>query len=162
MVFAAAAELTGLDAGACLELLRTQRRGRIALDVGRRLEWLATNYVLDGDAVVFCTSDDVAFDANDAFGNVTLKVDGYDVDRGGKWRVVVKGHAEEVSAYDLLDNETRLLPAWPLASRLHFRRLLPREVLSYGFKDPRVRHRQQLANGVHPIKDGTAYPDVMI
>ena len=38
MVFAAAAELTGLDAGACLELLRTQRRGRIALDVGRRLE----------------------------------------------------------------------------------------------------------------------------
>jgi hypothetical protein len=156
-------EVTALEAGVCLDLVRSRRRGRIAVGVSQRPEWFAINYVLDADTVVFCTAEAATLGTNLAPKDVTLQVTGYDIERGSRWRVVLKGCAEEVSTYDVLDAETLMLFPWTPIPKLHFGQFRPTEVVGYRFQDARILRRQQAGNAARSAhNDGGTYSDAVL
>lgn len=131
--------VTVLDADTCLELLESQEVGRITVCVGRRPEIFPVNYVVDGDTVVFCTAEGTKLAAMYINEYVAFEVDAYDADSGDAWSVVLKGHAEEVAVYDVLDQEAFALYPWSAGPKPRFIRLVAEEISGRRFHVVRRR-----------------------
>ena len=80
----------------CLELLRAQQVGRLAVVSHGRPLIFPVNYAMDGEAVVFRTAPGSKFDGAVRETAVSFEIDELDVDRREGWSVVVAGRAEEV------------------------------------------------------------------
>jgi hypothetical protein len=125
--------LTVLDADMCLGLLRSQEVGRITLRVARHRETFPVTYAVNDDSVVFCTADGTKLAAADTTGDVEFEVHGYDTDSNEEWSVLLKGHAEEVAVYDVLDDDAYSQFPWSAGPKPRFARLLPEEIAGRRF-----------------------------
>ena len=80
----------------CLDLLRGQQVGRLAVVSHGRPLIFPVNYAMDGEAVVFRTAPGSKFDGAVREMAVSFEIDELDVERRDGWSVVVAGRAEEV------------------------------------------------------------------
>jgi nitroimidazol reductase NimA-like FMN-containing flavoprotein (pyridoxamine 5'-phosphate oxidase superfamily) len=80
----------------CLNLLALAQVGRVGFVVDGRPEILPVNYALDGDAILFRTSEESVL--NEAsLTNVAFEVDCTDTAQQSGWSVVIHGHALDIS-----------------------------------------------------------------
>lgn len=90
---------TGLERLAkveCLELLRSQQVGRLAVVSHARPLIFPVNYAMDGEAIVFRTAEGTKFDAAVREMAVAFEIDELDVAAQEGWSVLVSGRADEV------------------------------------------------------------------
>ncbi len=93
----------------CFELLATAAVGRVGLLVGGKPEILPVNYVVEGSAIVFRTSDDSVLNQS-ALQTVAFEVDRLDETGHTGWSVMVQGVAQDVSsAVDTTSEKLRRL-----------------------------------------------------
>lgn len=99
----------------CLDLLRGQQVGRLAVVSHGRPLIFPVNYAMDGEAVVFRTAPGSKFDGAVREMAVAFEIDELDVELREGWSVVVAGRAEEVVSES---HRTRLghLPLRPWAA----------------------------------------------
>lgn len=121
--------LQRLDVDACLELLTSHHVGRVAVNDHGGPVVFPVNYVVDGGTVVFRTGMGSKLAATDERAHASFQVDGFDLDVGTGWSVLVRGRLVEVVAGDEVDR-LATLPLVPLAGgdRHHFVRVEPRAV----------------------------------
>lgn len=85
-----------LDRKACMKLLAGDEVGRIGLIEGSGPLILPINYALDGEEIIFRTSEGTKLDL--AHGSaVCFEVDEFDREERSGWSVVVRGRLEEVT-----------------------------------------------------------------
>lgn len=90
-----AASLEPLGWSECLELMALVKVGRLALIVHGRPEILPVNYVLDGDSVLFRTSESSVL--NEAsMAAVAFEVDHIDDSARSGWSVMIHGQAVDI------------------------------------------------------------------
>jgi uncharacterized protein len=80
----------------CLDLLRSQRIGRLALVVDGRIEIFPVNYAVDGRAVLFRTNDGRKLRGSGS-SEVAFEVDSIEADAHAGWSVVIHGHPEDIT-----------------------------------------------------------------
>ncbi len=118
----------------CLDLLRAQTVGRMAISIHDLPDIFPLNYTVDGDAVVFRTAEGTKLAASVLGRGVAFEVDGVDDAAGEAWSVIVKGHAVEITGmYDLLDALNLPLYPWHAAPKHRFVRIEPVEVTGRRF-----------------------------
>ena len=79
----------------CLDLLALAQVGRLGFVVDGQPEILPVNYALDGDAILFRTSDGSVL--NEAsLAKVAFEVDRFDESTRSGWSVLVRGHANDI------------------------------------------------------------------
>lgn len=140
MTASAAFQMTVLDTASCMDLLRSQEVGRLAVSVARHPDIFPINYVVDGESIVFRTAEGTKLAAAYACPDIAFEIDGYDSDRGEAWSVVIKGQAEEISMYDLVDEEAfELIPWSPAGTKSRFVRLRPETITGRRFHVVRRR-----------------------
>jgi uncharacterized protein len=132
-----------LDPVTCLDLMRSHEVGRIAICVGLLPEIFPVNYVLVGDTLVFCTAEGTKLAAIYASRHVAFEVDAYDTDSGDVWSVVLKGRAEEIVTYDVLDRDALAVHPWGAGPKPRFIRLVPEEITGRRFHVLRERMPDQ-------------------
>lgn len=99
----------------CLFLLRSRDLGRIAFDVLGHPEILPVNYVMEGKIVVFRTAPGEKLEHVPGT-HVAFEVDGWDLNAGRGWSVVVRGDAHEVTGHGGRTAEhIRRAPVHPVA-----------------------------------------------
>jgi nitroimidazol reductase NimA-like FMN-containing flavoprotein (pyridoxamine 5'-phosphate oxidase superfamily) len=103
-----------LSSTECLELLATQRVGRLAVIAGGFPRVFPVNYALDGDVIVFRTAPGSKLTAAQ-HANVGFQVDHVDEARRSGWSVMVTGMAETVTDEHTADlvRRTQALPIQP-------------------------------------------------
>jgi nitroimidazol reductase NimA-like FMN-containing flavoprotein (pyridoxamine 5'-phosphate oxidase superfamily) len=89
------AELESLGRAECLELLALVRVGRLGLIVDGRPEILPVNYILDGDSVLFRTSESSVLNGA-SLSQVAFEVDHIDESARSGWSVMVHGRADDI------------------------------------------------------------------
>jgi nitroimidazol reductase NimA-like FMN-containing flavoprotein (pyridoxamine 5'-phosphate oxidase superfamily) len=103
------AELETLGRAECLDLLARVKVGRLALVVDGRPEILPVNYILDGEAVVFRTSESSVLNQA-SLAHVAFEVDHIDDAARSGWSVMVHGHADDIgNAIDATSERLRQL-----------------------------------------------------
>lgn len=107
--------LERLTTDACLELLRTQQVGRLAVVAHGRPLIFPVNYAMDEASVVFRTATGTKFDAAVREMAVAFEIDEFDPATRQGWSVVVSGRAEEVVS-DAQRNRLKHLPLRPWAA----------------------------------------------
>jgi nitroimidazol reductase NimA-like FMN-containing flavoprotein (pyridoxamine 5'-phosphate oxidase superfamily) len=108
----------------CLELLRSESIGRLALVVDDRIEIFPINYAVDNGSVLFRTNDGRKFRGSGT-AEVAFEVDAIEADAHAGWSVVVHGHPEDIT--DL--GETARDQVQPWAGRKEFLvRITPRSI----------------------------------
>ena len=118
--------MTILDSDACLQLLRSEEVGRLAVYVADHPDIFPVNYVVnDDDTIVFCTAEGTKLAAAFIGRAVAFETDGYEADSGDAWSVVVKAHAEEIEMHDLLEETAFPLYPWSTAPKARYVRLVP-------------------------------------
>jgi nitroimidazol reductase NimA-like FMN-containing flavoprotein (pyridoxamine 5'-phosphate oxidase superfamily) len=130
-----------LDEGACWELLRGVELGRLAVVIDGRPEIFPVNHVVDHGTIVFRSAGGIKVDATIGHGAVAFEVDGYDVNKGEAWSVVVKGHGEEIRDVDeVVDASTLPLSPMQASPKHRFIRITPEKVTGRRFPvvDPAV------------------------
>jgi len=80
----------------CLELLRSQSIGRLALVVDDRIDIFPVNYAIDGRSVLFRTNDGRKLRAA-GDGEMAFEVDSIEAEAHAGWSVVVHGDPEDVT-----------------------------------------------------------------
>jgi uncharacterized protein len=80
----------------CLELLRSQSIGRLALVVDDRIDIFPVNYAVDGRSVLFRTNEGRKMRGADA-AEVAFEVDSIEQEVHAGWSVVVRGEPEDVT-----------------------------------------------------------------
>jgi hypothetical protein len=126
--------LVKLDVHECLDLLRREEVGRLAVVIGDHPEIFPVNFVVDHGTVLFRTAEGTKLAAVVFGGNVAFEVDGYDAAAGEAWSVVLKGRAVEVR--DLHERfEAANLPLFPWhdSPKPRFVRISPIEVTGRRF-----------------------------
>jgi uncharacterized protein len=100
----------------CLELLRDQVVGRLAVVIGGRPDIMPVNYLLDGEGVVIRTAAGTKLDAASG-APVAFEVDEVDRDLRSGWSVVIHGIAHEIRSLGRDEITARLmsLPVDPWA-----------------------------------------------
>jgi nitroimidazol reductase NimA-like FMN-containing flavoprotein (pyridoxamine 5'-phosphate oxidase superfamily) len=79
----------------CLNLLALAQVGRVGFIADGRPEILPVNYAIDGDAILFRTSENSVL--NEAsLANVAFEVDRIDTSTRSGWSVVVHGYANDI------------------------------------------------------------------
>jgi nitroimidazol reductase NimA-like FMN-containing flavoprotein (pyridoxamine 5'-phosphate oxidase superfamily) len=97
-----------LERERCLELLRDEVVGRLAVVVGGRPDIMPVNYLLDGEGVVIRTAEGTKLTA--ASGSpVAFEVDAVDKDGRTGWSVVIHGIAHEIRTLGRDELTERLL-----------------------------------------------------
>lgn len=136
--------MTVLDTATCMDLLRAQEVGRLAVSVARHPDIFPVNYVVDRESIVFRTAEGTKLAAAYACHDIAFEIDGYDGERGEAWSVVIKGQAEEISMYDLVDEDAfaQLVPWSPAERKSRFVRLQPEMITGRRFQ---VVHRRPAA-----------------
>jgi nitroimidazol reductase NimA-like FMN-containing flavoprotein (pyridoxamine 5'-phosphate oxidase superfamily) len=111
----------------CLDLLRGEVVGRIAVLDHQSPRIFPVNYVLDGDAIVFRSAPGTKVDDGPR-GDACFEIDGFDREARTGWSVLVVGLLEEVTKYQSsMWARVQELPIDPWASgdKPHFLRLRP-------------------------------------
>ncbi|MDQ1376167.1 MAG: uncharacterized protein QOJ52_2165 [Acidimicrobiaceae bacterium] len=114
----------------CLNLLALTQVGRVAFVVDGRPEILPVNYALDGDAVLFRTSEDSVLNQV-SLANVAFEVDCIDPSTRTGWSVVVHGHANDIAdAIDPTSERLRRLAliTWAPGQRQCWFVIRPRDI----------------------------------
>jgi hypothetical protein len=116
------------------DLLRKGVVGRLAVVVDEAPDIFPVNYAVDHGTVVIRTAGGTKHDAARAHA-VAFEVDGYELDAGEAWSVVLKGRAVEVFDVDEVI-EVMGLPLFPWArgSKPHLLRLVPDSVTGRRFE----------------------------
>jgi hypothetical protein len=130
--------ITVLSSEECLELLRGETVGRLAVAIR---DIFPINYAVDRGAVVFRTAEGTKLAASVLGRGVAFEVDGLDAVAGVAWSVVVKGHAVEIERLsDVLDALDLPLFPWHAAPKHRFVRIEPVEITGRTFEvvDPAV------------------------
>jgi hypothetical protein len=114
-------------------LLREALVGRLGVVVDDRPDIFPVNHVVDHGSIVFRTAEGTKFTA--AAGHVVaFEVDGYDVETGSAWSIVVKGTARKVIGLpDVLDIFDLPLFPWHSAPKPHFIRIEPDSITGRRF-----------------------------
>jgi nitroimidazol reductase NimA-like FMN-containing flavoprotein (pyridoxamine 5'-phosphate oxidase superfamily) len=89
------ASLEELGRPQCLELLATVAVGRVGLLVDGRPEVLPVNYALDGDTILFRTTEGTVLNQA-SFAVVAFEVDYLDPGDHSGWSVLVQGIARDI------------------------------------------------------------------
>lgn len=134
----------------CWALLREAVVGRLATVIDGHPEIFPVNHVVDHGTIVIRTGAGTKLES--AAGHlVAFEVDGYDVEAGSAWSVVVKGHAVEVSRlHDVLEALSLPLFPWHEAVKPHFLRVEADEVTGRRFRVTGGAHRQPVAGTSTP------------
>ncbi len=107
------AELHDLDRGTCLDLLASQKVGRLVL-TGSQTTVAPVNFVVAGGAIVIRA--DARSHGSPAAGTAAaFEIDAFDVAEESGWSVVVRGRLEDITdtAMDDVDLQERLRPWAP-------------------------------------------------
>jgi len=101
----------------CVALLGTHEVGRLVVVESGRPLIFPVNYALDGDAPVFRTASGTKLWAASR-SPVVFEVDDLDRERRTGWSVIVHGVGQEITAFDRVDLQARVLalPVHPWAS----------------------------------------------
>jgi nitroimidazol reductase NimA-like FMN-containing flavoprotein (pyridoxamine 5'-phosphate oxidase superfamily) len=127
--------MTVLETEECLDLLRKEDVGRLAVSIVEHPDIFPINYVVDRGQVVFRTAQGTKLAGAVLGRGVAFEVDGYDRSTGEAWSVVVKGHAVEVERLqDLYVALTLPLFPWHAAPKHHFVRIEPTEITGRRFR----------------------------
>ncbi len=103
------ASLEPLNRVQCLNLLAQAQVGRVGFVVDGDPEILPVNYALDGDTVVFRTSESSVLNRA-SMTNVAFEVDSIDVSTQAGWSVSIRGHADCIAdAIDATSERIRRL-----------------------------------------------------
>ena len=132
---------TVLSTETCLELLRGETVGRLAVSIRDHPDIFPINYTVDRGGIVFRTAEGAKLAASVLGRGVAFEVDGLDLDAGEAWSVVVKGHAVEIEGmYELLDALELPLFPWHASPKHRFVRIEPVEITGRRFQvvDPAV------------------------
>jgi uncharacterized protein len=124
------ASLESLGRSECLNLLATAQVGRLALVVDGHPEILPVNYALDGDAVLFRTSEGSVL-THVALAEVAFEVDHVDEATRSGWSVLIKGHADDIGdAIDATSQRLRRLSliSWAPGRRDRWFVVRPRQI----------------------------------
>ena len=115
-------------------LLRQADVGRLAVIIDDRPEIFPVNHLVDHGSVVLRTALGTKFTG--AVGHwVAFEADGYDLETGSAWSVVIKGEAQEVNRlYDVLEVIELPLFPWHSAPKAHFVRIEPHSITGRRFE----------------------------
>ncbi len=119
---------TQLSTAEAWALARGSTTGRLAVVVDGAPDIFPVSHVVDHGTVVFRTAAGTKFSA--ASGRpVAFEVDGYDVDDGSAWSVVVKGRAHEIRELgEIIDALELPLTPWHHGPKPRFVRIEPDSV----------------------------------
>lgn len=121
--------MTVLDEDACWDLLCNAEVARLAVAVGDDLDVFPINIVVDGRTVVFRTGEGTKLAAATISRRVAVEADGFDVETGEAWSVVVKGTAERLERFREIDSAESLpLHVWSDHPTQWFVRVRPRQI----------------------------------
>jgi nitroimidazol reductase NimA-like FMN-containing flavoprotein (pyridoxamine 5'-phosphate oxidase superfamily) len=119
-----------LDDDECLELLRREPVGRLALSAGALPVVLPVNITLVDRTIVFASAPGLKLDAAQASMVACMEIDGYDVWSHGGWSVLATGRLREITDADHLERARQLpLSPWAIPDADHYIEL-PIELLS--------------------------------
>jgi len=124
------ANLEPLGRSECLELLASVRVGRLGLIVDDRPEILPVNYILDGDSVLFRTSESSVLNQA-SLREVAFEVDHIDASARCGWSVMIHGHADDIgTAIDPTSERLRQLTliTWAPGQRHRWFVVRPRSI----------------------------------
>ena len=125
---------TILSGDECLDLLRAQTVGRLAVSIRDLPDIFPINYTVDGGGIVFRTAEGTKLAASVLGRGVAFEVDGVDDVESEAWSVIVKGHAVEITGmYELLDVLELPLFPWHAAPKHRFVRIEPVEITGRRF-----------------------------
>ena len=117
---------TVLEIHECLNLLRTQVVGRLAISISNDPDIFPINFVVDHGSVVFRTAEGTKLAASLLGQSVAFEADGLDAGAGEAWSVVVKGRAVEIEwMEEYLDALDLPLFPWHAAPKQRFVRIEP-------------------------------------
>lgn len=123
-------KIQSLDRDHCLELLRADEIGRLAVIADGGPLILPVNYRMDGDAVVFRTDPGLKLDQG-VRAHGCFEIDSFDRDQRSGWSVIVAGRLEEVTHYES-KAWTRLhelaVDPWAEGPKDHWVRLVPTRI----------------------------------
>ena len=118
-----------LSTSECLELLRSDTVGRLAVSIREHPDIFPINYVVDHGCVVFRTAEGTKLAGAVLGRGVAFEADGVDEEAGEAWSVVMKGRAVELEGmYDVLDALDLPLFPWHAAPKHRFVRIEPVEI----------------------------------
>lgn len=121
-------DTTELSVSECWALARSAPVGRLAVTVGGGPDIFPVNHVVDHGTIVIRTAAGTKLGASDKQ-PVAFETDGYDVDRGEAWSVVVKGVARAVEdLYEVIDVLQLPVFPWQGGPKPYFLRIEPRLV----------------------------------
>ena len=119
-----------IDREVCLDLLRADEVGRLAVIDGGRPVIFPVNYVVDGEHIVFRTAPGTKLDEGPR-APACFEIDEFDRAHHAGWSVVVTGRLEEVTRYNgALFARASELPVHPRAEepKDHLMRLVPASI----------------------------------
>ena len=123
-----------LSTSECLELLRGDTVGRLAVSIREHPDIFPINYVVDHGCVVFRTAEGTKLAGAVLGRGVAFEADGVDEAAGEAWSVVVKGRAVELEGmYDVIDALDLPLFPWNAAPKHRFVRIEPVEITGRRF-----------------------------
>jgi nitroimidazol reductase NimA-like FMN-containing flavoprotein (pyridoxamine 5'-phosphate oxidase superfamily) len=126
---------TVLEINECLQLMRSQVVGRLAISIGNHPDIFPINFVVDHGSVVFRTAEGTKLAASLLGQSVAFEVDGLDAEAGEAWSVVVKGRAVEIEwMHEYLDALDLPLFPWHAAPKQRFVRIEPSEITGRRFQ----------------------------
>ena len=130
-------------------LLRQAVVGRLAVIIDGRPDIFPVNHVVDHGSVVFRTAAGSKL-AGAVGHQVAYEVDGYDLETGSAWSVVVKGHAHDVNRlYDVLEAVGLPLFPWHSTLKPHFVRIEPDKVTGRRFRLTRRARSALFSDSLH-------------
>jgi nitroimidazol reductase NimA-like FMN-containing flavoprotein (pyridoxamine 5'-phosphate oxidase superfamily) len=97
-----------LDADECWKLLREAKFGRLAIAVAGDIDVFPINFVVDGNGVVFRTSEGTKLLESVISDLVAIEADDRDPVAGQAWSVVIKGVPELLERFDSIYAAQRL------------------------------------------------------
>lgn len=118
--------MTVLEPDECLDLLRSETVGRIAVAILEHPDIFPINYVVDKGGVVFRSAEGTKLAAAVLGLGVAFEVDGVDPETDEAWSVVVKGRAIEIERLEeLMAAQDLPLYPWHAAPKHRYVRIEP-------------------------------------
>jgi nitroimidazol reductase NimA-like FMN-containing flavoprotein (pyridoxamine 5'-phosphate oxidase superfamily) len=114
----------------CLELMATQRVGRLGVVVDGFPLVLPMHFALDGDTVVMQTNEGAKY-LSAPLTAVSFEVDQVDLEEGVGWSVLVSGYAEDISStIDARSEHLRRLAthSWAPPPADRWLKIVPRQI----------------------------------
>lgn len=129
-----------LSENQCWELLRSTEVGRLAVIVGDHPEIFPVNYAVDRGTVLFRSAEGTKVTSALGDAPVAFEVDGYDLETGLVWSVVLKGQAKTFQdTKEAADSFNVDVHPWQAGEKERFIRIRPEEITGRRF--PKV-HRE--------------------